>query len=106
MVKGVHMPWGWLILSILNDGETSLPEIYESIERQYQEIQEDDGTLLINPELLAENPKYGPRSKYTHTVRGYLSRFKKSGLVKHVGRGIYRLTDLGKERLKWFQEKY
>jgi len=100
------MPWGWLILAILSDGQASLERIYCSIEETHDDIKAGEGTLVVNPSLFEEDPKYGNRPKYTHAVRSYLSKFKKAGWVEHVDRGIYRLTEAGEGRLKWYNEKY
>ena len=39
-----------------------------------------------------------------HTVQGYLSNYKKRGLVERIDKAIYRLTDAGFNRLKWYKE--
>ncbi|MBI2328980.1 MAG: hypothetical protein HYU85_05025 [Chloroflexi bacterium] len=105
-----HMPWPWLILGILDDhdGQASLQEIYFDIDDQYHE-NKPEGTELINPALLKVSRMYGERFKYTHTVRGCLSNYVKRGLVEHVGKGrtgIYRITDVGLNRLTWYQKHY
>jgi len=101
MTRGENMPWEWLLLGILDesDGETTLQNIYASIEKKFREIEEED-IKLINPRLLEIDPKFGNRPIYQHTVRGCLSAYKKRGLVERIGRGIYQLTDIGLKCLR------
>lgn len=102
MTRDENMPWEWLLLGILDEsgGETTLQNIYASIEKKSREIEEDD-IKLINPRLLVEiDPKFGNRPIYQHTVRGCISSYIKRGLVERIGRGIYRLTDMGLKRLR------
>ena len=101
------MPWEWLILAVLGDGqEASLEDIYISIEEMYHDLKTQDGTQMINPDLFKVDLRWGDRPRLTHAVRASLSKFKKAGLVEHVARGIYRLTKVGKERLRWYQGEY
>jgi hypothetical protein len=105
MVRQEHIPWQWLILGILDDfhNTAALRDIYERIEKQYLEIKAD-GTQLINPSLLQVNLDYGNRAKFQHSVRACLSGYKKKGWVERIDRGVYRLTEKGRERLKWVQK--
>jgi hypothetical protein len=83
VARGENMPCEWLFLSILYESgrETTLQNIYASIEKKFHEIEEED-IKLINPKLFEIDPKFGNRSIYQHTVRGYLSAYKKRGLVE------------------------
>ena len=101
MTKDENMPWEWLLLGILDEsgGETALQNIYASIEKKFCEIEEED-LKLINPRLFEIDPKFGNRPVYQHTVRGCLSACKKRGLVERIGKGIYRLTDVGLTRVR------
>jgi len=101
MTRDENMPWEWLLLGILDEsgGETTLQNIYASIEKKFREI-EDEDIKLINPRLFEIDPKFGNRPIYQHTVRGCLSAYENRGLVARIGRGIYRLTDIGLKRLR------
>jgi DNA-binding transcriptional regulator PaaX len=105
MIEEEHIPWQRLLLGILDDHreQATLQGIYADIEEQYYDMK-NEGTELIKPELFKINPRYGNRPKYQHTVRGCLSRYKKCGWVIWIDKAIYRLTDKGKERLRWIQE--
>ena len=100
-----HIPWQWLILGILDDfnNTATLRTIYENIEKQHFEMKAD-GIEMINPFLLKVNLDYGDRPKFQHAVRGCLSNYKKHGWVERIGRGVYRLTEKGKNQLKWVQQ--
>ena len=63
-------------------------------------------TQMISPHLLETNFRWGDRTKLTHAVRSYLSKFKKVGSVEHVAIGVYRITEAGKERLRWYREEF
>lgn len=95
------MPWAWLLLGILEEhGKTAtLHDIYVSIEEQFDEIQRN-GEEIIASRLFDPDPRYGNRPKYQHTVRGLLSAYKKNGLVEHIDKATYRLTDAGLRRLE------
>ena len=101
MTRDENIPWDWLLLGILDEagGETTLKNIYASIEELFRDTEEKD-IKPINPRLRKRNPEYGNRPIYQHTVRGCLSAYKKRGLVERIGRGIYRLTDMGLKRLR------
>ncbi len=106
MTRDENMPWKQLLLDILDGagGETTLQNIYASIEKEFRRIKkEDEDIKLINPRLFEKNLKHGDRRIYTHTVRACLSAYKKCGLVEHIGNkrsGIYRLTDIGLKHLR------
>lgn len=100
----IVMPWQWLLLGLLEEagGQAPLQLIYLEIEKQYDDISKE-GETIIKPSLLDEDPRFGERPKYTHTVRGLLSDYTKKGWVERVSRGEYRITEAGRERLKWHQ---
>ena len=105
MARTVHMPWGWLILSILADDRdaTSLPDIYASIEELYRDLLSNEQSDIINPNLLKTNLRYGDRPKYQHAVRSCLSAYRKQGLVERVAKGTYQLAAVGKMRSQEYQ---
>ena len=105
MERRSHMPWEWLILGILADGRKHpLPDIYIDVEEEHHDLSSKDGTQMINPTLLEVDPRWGDRPKLTHSVRTHLSKFKKAGWVERVDRGVYRITEAGKQRPKRFNE--
>lgn len=107
MTRDENMPWCWLLLGILNDagGTTILQDIYDSIERD-SAASAQSSPKIVRPGLFSVNPKYGERPIYQHTVRGCLAFYRKQGLVDRVGRGVYRITDKGLNRLGWYNKQY
>ena len=77
MRRRKHMPWCWLILSTLRDDETTLEEVYISIEEMHHDLEAQDRTEMINPHLLEVDLRYGDRPKLTHSVRTHLTSSRK-----------------------------
>ena len=107
MVRGENMPWCWLLLGILNDsgGMATLQDIYASIEEELTKSEKAD-PKIINARLFEKDPRYGDRPRYQHTVRGCLAAYRKQSLMERIDRGVYRITDAGLNRLKWYNEYY
>jgi len=82
-----------------------LRDIYDSIEKE-SAASEETSSKIVRPGLFSVNPKYGDRPIYQHTVRGCLAAYRKQGLVDRVGRGVYRITDEGLNRLEWYNKHY
>lgn len=98
------MPWGWLLLGILEDcgGSATLQKIYRCIDRDMA-VREEEDSSIIDARLLQHNLRYGDRPIYQHTVRGCLSSFRKRGLVERIGRGVYRMTEAGSRYLEEYR---
>jgi len=89
-------PWDFWVLSSLRDGKPAhLKGIYVGIEQLIR-----DGYIesqLLNAEF------EGRERKYTHRVRSIMNSLLNRRMVEHRGKGrtgIYRITDLGRQRLE------
>jgi hypothetical protein len=107
MARGENMPWGWLLLGILGDsrGTATLQQIYARIERDSAESGKTDPKIIL-PRLFTKNLRYGDRPIFQHTVRGCLTAYKKKSLIERIDRGVYRITDAGRNRLEWYNKCY
>ena len=101
-----HLPWEYLLLSILSEGQKELREIYTDIEEVQHDIGAETNSRIVNPGLFDVDVRYDNRPKYTHTVRSYLTKLTNSGRAERAGRGLYRITQAGRDRLTWFNNHY
>lgn len=102
-----HMSWKQLLLVILGGGKpvgtpVRLKDIYSELEEWVADAKEGDNIELVNPTLFRVDPRYGDRSKYTHTVRAALTSLVRAGYVKRIQRAVYSLTPKGRQRLDRF----
>jgi len=92
----LHWSWDRILLHLLSlsDGEPKpLTYIYTAIGK-------DGRKWGINPRLFDIEPRWGGRYRYCHTVRANMNSLKKLGLVDPgTSRGMYRITNKGRERL-------
>ena len=89
------IPWDLVILGALRSGsEVALREVYDRIDEARSE-----GSLIISRQLFNIDPRWGERPKYCHVVRSAVSSLRKRGMVERLARGVYRITDAGRERL-------
>ncbi len=104
MTRDINMPWQMLLLGIISDrNEATLQNIYIDTKKAFYSLKKEGCQLLIE-KLFESDPRNGNRPKYQHTILDNLSRYKKSGLIEQPGKGIYRITSAGKDRLKELQE--
>ncbi len=70
--------WEEAVFRIVKDyeGDISLQEIYEGMATH----------PLVMPHLVE---LWGGQPNYHHSIRSYLARLKRKGLVRHVGRALY-----------------
>lgn len=94
-----HMPWEWLLLSIITQRPLSLTSIYKDIEEQYKDTKAESGFNIIAPRLFEVDGRWGERPDYQHTVRSFLTGMVRNGLATRVDRGTYGITDAGRKRL-------
>jgi len=90
-------PWDFWVLEALRDGKPAhLKSIYSAIQAL-----KDGG--YINPQLYEVDGRWGDRPNYTHVVRSTMNSLLNRRMVEHRGKGrtgIYRITDLGRQRLE------
>ena len=95
---GTHV-WERVILRIVDALQRTKEtvatiDIYIALEKgTFKELTEQD---------LRKPPEWGGKPAYQYTVLTYLSRLTrgKTPDLKRVSRGVYRITDRGKERIK------
>lgn len=84
--------WGTILLRIISDSGKilKLQDIYRKLENgNYKKLSEKDLTPT----------RYGNRPVYQHQVRSHLSNLKQYEFLKNVSRGVYEITQIGRNRI-------